>query len=186
MSLFGKFKMLEQRVNQLALNQPNSLDVSFFGSDRLKKLEQKVEALAQLHRESAETIRDLSALKTAVFSQAARDERRFTQLEDQCKHLRTDITLSQKRGETTLNALERHISRLQKSVDEIESKLASSHHKLPGACARSTPVIRHEPPEERAHYTPARKHSYRTDSEDDHDDGSWAWDEYPGSDFEGA
>lgn len=176
MSLFGKFKMLEQRVNQLTLNQPNSLDVSFFGSDKLKRLQERIENLSQydshmfsmLREENQHHAQDIASLKTT------------------CNELRTTTTRTQIDSRNTLNALERHISRLQKSVDEIESKLASSHHKLPEAQARSTPVIRHEPPEERAHYTPARKHSYRTDSEDDHDDGSWAWDEYPGSDFEGA
>jgi hypothetical protein len=135
MSLFGKFRMLEQKVNELTLNQPNTLDVSLFGNDKLKKLEQKVEDMAQVQRhkfsvytdEINHQARDFAALKKAVFEEHLTDNRRISRVESECKQLRTDLTASVKLCTIQHNRLliiEQHIARLVISVEDLQQKTA--------------------------------------------------------------
>lgn len=133
MSLFGKFKMLEQRVNQLTLNQPNTLDVSLFGNDKLKKLEQKVDDLSQVQRE-----------KFSRYTDTLNELARETQaVKTKCKKFDTDLLsvqhLSRLENGHTLGLVYKQISLLQKSVAMLEGRIARLHHNSPDDSERSHP-----------------------------------------------
>jgi hypothetical protein len=147
MSLFGKFKMLEQRVNQLTLNQPNTLDVSLFGSDKLKRLQERIENLSQydshmfsvLREENQHHAQDIASLKTTC-NELARETQA---VKTKCKKFDTDLLsvqhLSRLENGHTLGLVYKQISLLQKSVAMLEGRIARLHHNSPDDSERSHP-----------------------------------------------
>ena len=131
MSLFGKFKMLEQRVNQLTLNQPNTLDVSFFGSDKLKRLQERIENLSEydshmfsvLREENQHHAQDIASLKTI------------------CNELRTTTTRTQ------IDSRNDKLKKLEQKVDDlsqVQREKFSRYTDTLNELARETQAVKNE------------------------------------------
>lgn len=151
MSLYGKVKMLEKKVNSMQAPSCNQLEVGLFGNDKIKLLEKKVNELlmgqgaqAGLLSHLSEKIQRLDRVAEDMNRHAVSQRTSYIDFEKRIKRLEKDNQTAQQlslefrdqlmhfeKDNRSLNnmfmELSRQIKKLQKRIGEQEPKEAVSY-----------------------------------------------------------